>query len=185
MKKIISILLIFSFLYIPLFSADNNDNITEEEMPLWLQDFRRAEIVTLGSLPFTTMVVRMGYGVYNGCTTQDFSKMNPLKSANYTQEEITGILITSVSISLAVGLTDIIVNIIKRNKEKKIQDKYQLPDDLEIDINERVLPEIKSENPYLENTTIKLDESNSNSQDFNLETSAITEENLQQSEGVN
>lgn len=178
MKKIISVLLIFSFLYMPLFASDNKEDISEEELPLWLQDVRRAEIVTLGSLPFTTMVVRMGYGAYNGFANKDFSKMNPLTSANYNQDEIKGILITSLSISMAVGLTDIIVNLIKRNKEKKKQDNYQLPDDLEIDIKERVLPKIKSENPYLEN----IEES---SQDFNLETSATTEEILQQTEGVN
>lgn len=121
-KKIISIFLLLS-LICPLFSNEeeiSNKN-NSSDLPQSLQDLRRFEIITLGSMPFVTLDTMLVYSGINYAKTGVFQ--NPLSSSkNYSEKEIAGIILTSLGISVGIGITDYIVNSIKRNKEKNNRD---------------------------------------------------------------
>ncbi len=96
---------------------------TKDEFPVWAKDLRRTEIVTLGSLPFVTLGVTMGYSFYryfsHGMDTAYFP--NPMakssSAANLNTDEQIGIIATSAAISLLIGLTDLTVQLIRRKNE--------------------------------------------------------------------
>ena len=129
---LLSLLMNFSFNVF----ADNNSNATNEnsdEIPQSLQDFRRFEVITLGSMPFVTLDVTLGYSIEQ--YMEELAKgnkpsfPNPFKTSSnggYTDDEIKGIIITSLCISLGIGLTDLIVRVIKRNKVQSSKNKSKL-----------------------------------------------------------
>ena len=92
----------------------------EEEFSQGLKDLRRFEIITLGAMPFVTLdsaIVYNGYKYFTGKA----DKFNPLATADYSQKEMGTIIITSLCVSAGIGLSDYIINLIRRNKVKKIQ----------------------------------------------------------------
>lgn len=131
-----ALLLIFA---ITLFSAKNcpyifcqetNSSKEEEaepyldnEFPEWAKTVRRAEIVTLGSVPFTTLGVILVYGTYQYAKGESVSFPNPFDSSqNYSESQIKSILGWSLATSCVIGLTDITVNFIKKKSaQKKIE----------------------------------------------------------------
>ena len=129
MKKSIAKILIFTLLFnicSPIFSATTSTEpkeYTEDEFPQALHDLRRFEIISLGALPFVTLNSTL---VYSGIkyVQNDFNPAyapNPFapKSENgFTTEEQVGILLTSLGISVGIGLTDYIIQVIKRNSKK-------------------------------------------------------------------
>ena len=67
-RKIVSICLLFSICFFhvtELFAADTSSKTAEpykaEEFPGWMHDLRRAEIITLGAMPFVTFNISLGY----------------------------------------------------------------------------------------------------------------------------
>ena len=75
MKKIISLLLIITFSTC-LFANTNSTSpepYTDDEFPDWANYLRRYEVITLGSLPFTTMGVTTIYTLYR-YIDNDFDK---------------------------------------------------------------------------------------------------------------
>lgn len=99
-----------------------NDNDTVE-LPQGILDFRRFEIITLGSLPFVTLDVSLGYSLFKAIEGQIkygyFYFPNPFKaSEDYTDKEMKNIILTSAGICLGIGISDLVVNIVKRNKIK-------------------------------------------------------------------
>lgn len=128
-KKGLFIIALFGVIVsLPLFGAEPTVKIepyTKDQFPSWAQDLRRAEIVTLGSLPFTTLSVSLGYSVYR-YIKYDFDNAyfpNPLAKsstvANLNSDEQKNILLVSAGISILVGVTDFIVSTVKRNIENK------------------------------------------------------------------
>jgi hypothetical protein len=100
---------------------------TQDHTPSWLTDLQRAEIISLGSLPFTTLVTTLGFGIYR-YVDNDFDAnylLNPFakssNTASLTSSEQKGVLITACSLSVGIALTDFIVIKIKEQKEKKEQ----------------------------------------------------------------
>ncbi len=95
----------------------------QKTIPQWVKDMRRGEIITLGSWPFTTLLVSFSYSMgmfaLHGGDSSYFK--NPFSSSGdgYSYSEIKGILLTSAAISVGIGITDLIVNIVKREKLKK------------------------------------------------------------------
>ncbi len=95
------------------------------EVPQWAKDVRRAEIITLGSLPFVTLGVTLSYSLYryfsHGMDAAYFP--NPFAqssdAAHLSVSEQIGIICTAAGISLAIGITDFLWNYI----ERKIQEK--------------------------------------------------------------
>lgn len=118
------ILLFFSLLSQNLFGAENSSEshtpepYNQEEFPQALKDLRRFEIISLGSMPFVMLDCNMVYSgvLYAQGKTNSF---NPLSTSNYTSEQQVGLILTSLGISLGIGLTDLIVQNIKRNKVTK------------------------------------------------------------------
>lgn len=127
-KKIVSICVLFSICFFhvsELFAADTSSKTAEpykaEEFPGWMHDLRRAEIITLGAMPFVTFNISLGYSfasyAMHGFDSNYF--VNPFANSSddnaYTSDEQMAIIITSLCISTGIGLTDFIVHAAKRN----------------------------------------------------------------------
>ena len=131
-RKCAAILLLLIFLPSVMFAVEPSIQIEpyrEDEFPDWLLDVRRAEIVTLGSLPFTTLATTLVYSFYryadNGFNKDYFP--NPLAkssaSANLSKNEQIGIISVSACLSLAAGLTDYLISAINRSKNQKLEEE--------------------------------------------------------------
>lgn len=129
---LLSLLMNFSFnVFADDKSNTNNDN--SDEIPQSLQDFRRFEVITLGAMPFVTLDVTLGYSMEQ--YVEELAKgnkpsfPNPFKTSSnggYTDDEIKGIIITSLCVSLGIGITDLIVRVIKRNRVQASKNKSKL-----------------------------------------------------------
>lgn len=155
MKKIISfcILILISF---SLFAASTTDTTAEpyskDEFPDWAKYLRRYEIISLGSLPFTTMTVTTVYTVYRYIDKGFDANYipNPLalssSAANLDSDEQMNILYAAIGTSLVVGTVDLVIHIIKKEKAKKINAANYLPKEIKIEsIEETPIPENPSE----------------------------------------
>jgi len=114
-KKIISILLLLSVFSNFLF-CEENKNYEDVDFPQWTRDLRRTEIIALGSLPFVTLWTTLGYSIV------EYGEFrNPLdKSADsFSAEEQKKIIAISAGVCIGLGLTDLLITIIKRKIDKK------------------------------------------------------------------
>ena len=106
-------------------SSKDSDNVTPEpytddEFPQWSKDLRRAEIVSLGAIPFAAISVTMAYGGYQYASGKSDSFPNPLSRNNsYTKEEIFKLVGVSAGVGLSVGLVDFVINYTRRKKAEK------------------------------------------------------------------
>lgn len=131
-RKCAAILLLLIFLPSVMFAVEPSIQIEpyrEDEFPDWLRDVRRAEIVTLGSLPFTTLATTLVYSFYR-YADNDFNKdyfPNPLAkssaSANLSKKEQVGIISVSACLSLAAGVADYIISAIRRSRDEKLEEE--------------------------------------------------------------
>ena len=124
MKKVF-FLTIFLFAVNNCFCQSNTNNTTpepytEEEFSQGLKDLRRFEIITLGAMPFITLDSAIVYNGYKYATGKA-EKFNPLATADYSQKEMEKIIITSLCVSAGIGLSDYIINLVKRHSIKKRQ----------------------------------------------------------------
>lgn len=125
-KRFIAIAIVFSLIFSQSsVFAETAEPYKDDEFPTLLKDLRRAEIITLGTMPFAILNVTLGYsfGKYAAHGFDSNYFVNPFtktssENAFSTEEQIT-IILTSIGISVGVGLTDYIVHIVKRNSEKK------------------------------------------------------------------
>lgn len=136
MKKVIAGLCAAVFMFTFVFASENEAVQIEgyekgKELPSWVKDLRRAEIVTLGSLPFTTLGATLAYSLYR-YGANDFKPAYipnpfPLSSteAKLSTDEQIGIIVTAAGISLAVGITDFIVMQVKHSRKKKALEKIR------------------------------------------------------------
>ncbi|MGP1459857.1 MAG: hypothetical protein ACTTKL_11230 [Treponema sp.] len=90
-----------------------------------LKDLRRAEIITLGAIPFVTFNVTLGYS-FSKYASHNFDSNyfpNPFAKGSdanaFTTDEQIGIILTSLGISAGIGLTDFIVHAVKRSRARK------------------------------------------------------------------
>ena len=125
MKKFISILLLISFSSLLFANSTSPEPYGENEFPDWANYLRRYEVITLGSLPFTTMTVTTIYTLYR-YIDNDFDKNyipNPLaltsSAANLDSDEQKMILMTAIGTSIVAGTVDLIIHVIKKEKAKK------------------------------------------------------------------
>lgn len=129
-KRFTAKIILFSLLMnfcLPVFSEDNKKQ-EENEIPQSLEDLHRFEIITLGAMPFVTLDVTLGYSMID-YTKERFIDgnpnavfPNPFKSSSnggYNDDEIKGIILTSLGICVGIGISDLIVNIVKRNRVNK------------------------------------------------------------------
>ena len=137
MRKIIFFTILISLLNssFPVFS-ETAEPYEKDEFPGILHDIRRAEIITLGSMPFITFSATLGYsfGKYASHNFDSSYFVNPFSSTDensFSTDEQIGILLTSLGISAGIGLTDFIVHAVKRsNRQRKL--KKQKNTDIQI-----------------------------------------------------
>ena len=124
----ILILALFINSALPLFAEDTTAKpYDDKEFPQTLKDIRRFEIITIGALPFVTLDTSLAYSTYRYARNDFDSAYKPdiFSTSSYTQEEQKGIILTSVGICVGIGLTDLVVQIIKRSsKKRKVQVNY-------------------------------------------------------------
>lgn len=121
-KRLVLIFIVLSVFITPqVFSQANNSEThipseyEEDEFPVWLQDLRRAEIIAVGSFPFTFFLSQLSYGIYRFACHDFTSDYSPVffmgsGSANpFTNEEKTTIILISLGLSAAMALTDFII----------------------------------------------------------------------------
>lgn len=129
MRKVIKCCFIIFFLFCFGTSAfcqtSNNSNTTpvpleEDEIPQSLQDLRRFEIITLGSMPFVTLDAAIVYNGYKYAAGKT-DRFNPLATADYNPAEMKTIIITSLCVSTGIGITDYVIRLIKRKSTQKKQ----------------------------------------------------------------
>ena len=117
-KRIFAALIIFLFFAIQNCFCQTNTSpepYSDDEFPQFMLDLRRFEIITLGSMPFITLNSSIVYNGYKFATGKS-DTFNPLATADYSQDEMENIIITSLCISAGIGLTDYIVNLVKRSR---------------------------------------------------------------------
>ncbi|MDR1929714.1 MAG: hypothetical protein LBQ44_03700 [Treponema sp.] len=95
-----------------------------KELPLWVKDLRRAEIVAFGTIPFTIFFSSFFVDLYRaGTHNWDGAYMPwPLKGAGaaaMTDNELKAMFTIAVSASLTLALTDHIIMRIKRHRGGK------------------------------------------------------------------
>jgi hypothetical protein len=132
MKKLVQkiIIILCSYMIVfPLYADDKTDTkaepYTADEFPQFMKNARRAEIISFGAMPFITLSTTLGYSLVRYCQ-HNFSSdyiPNPFAktsdSNGFSEDEQKTILLTSIGISVGIGLTDFIVNIIKQNIKKQ------------------------------------------------------------------
>ena len=120
--KILSILLFFTM--ITSLFGNSLDFKVQNNGPTIKIDLRRAEIVSLGSLPFTTLSTTLGYslikGFSNGFRDGFPNPMAKDKNAFNSNEQL-GIFFTSLGISVLIGLIDYGVSTWKDKNEERQQ----------------------------------------------------------------
>lgn len=132
MKKIYLILSLFliSSFFNPVFADSTTAKPYDtEEFPQGLQDLRRLEIISLGALPFVTLDTTLVYSGIRYAQHNFDSAYQPdiFSKSSFSTDEQVGLILSSVGISVGIGLSDYIVRLIKRSKKKKI-DKVKYED---------------------------------------------------------
>jgi hypothetical protein len=101
------------------------DDVSEvKEIPRWLKDLRRAEIISFGTIPFTIFFSSFFMDLYrSGSRGWDSRYLPwPFKSAgavSMTADEQKLMFTIAVSSSLVLALTDYVIVRIKRSREAK------------------------------------------------------------------
>ena len=141
-NKVLSKILIFSLLLftaMPAFSEDTTPKpYDDDEFPQTLKDIRRFEIVTIGALPFVTLDTTLAYSTFR-YARNDFNeayKPDIFSSSSFNQEEQKGIILTSVGICVGIGVTDLVVQLIKRSVSKRKKPEINYDDIAVIPISE-------------------------------------------------
>jgi hypothetical protein len=92
----------------------------EDEFPQWAKDLRRAEIIVIGSIPFTMFLAIEVFDIYR-YVSEDFNEEYapwPFRgSAPYELEEKIGVVITAVSFSVCIAIIDYIIVRVNRGKK--------------------------------------------------------------------
>lgn len=144
MKRITAILILICYTACLIFSQTPPPNkvtpvpYTSDEFPDWARQIRRTEIITLGSLPFTTLGVTTVYGLFRYFKNNFDPEYipNPLakssSAANLDEDEQKNIVISALTVSLVVGLIDLVITLIKNSREKKSNERSAVPDSVTI-----------------------------------------------------
>ena len=139
--KVLTVLFFFIFISMPVFCAEEKTPApyNKDELPQSIKDLRRFEIVSLGSLPFVTMDVSLGFSTIKtiqgveGYTPTPFLSLSfkpsseglssSEKWSEFAQSDCFKVIASSILISAGVGLTDYIINMVKRNsiRQKKLR----------------------------------------------------------------
>lgn len=125
-KRLTALLCIFAIFSSLAFCGDSTDS-EEDVTPTWVKDLRRGEIITLGSLPFVSIAVSLGYGAYLYNTGVMDSFPNPFSktSAQFNSDQTKTVFKISLGVSVGIGITDYVINLVKRKNEEKSQYRFE------------------------------------------------------------
>lgn len=120
-KRLVSILCIFALFSAFGFSEESESK--EDLTPVWVKDLRRTEIVTFGSLPFVSIGVTIGYGayLYNTGRVKSFPNIFDKTTINFDSNQVKEMFGISMGICAGIGLTDLLITVIKRNVDESRQ----------------------------------------------------------------
>ena len=124
-KNLIAKILIFSLFLnfsIPAFAADTTPRpYDKDELPQTMKDIRRFEIITLGALPFVTLDTTLAYSTWRYIQHDFDSAYTPdiFAASSFSQEEQKNLILTSFGVCVGIGLTDLIVQIVRRSHKKR------------------------------------------------------------------
>ena len=124
-KNLIAKILIFSLflnISVPAFAADTTPKpYDSDELPQTMTDLRRFEIITLGALPFVTLDTTLAYSTWRYVQHDFDSAYQPdiFAASSFSQEEQRNLILTSLGVCIGIGLTDLIVQIIRRSNKKR------------------------------------------------------------------
>lgn len=90
-------------------------NYNDIHFPQWVKDVRRTEIITFGSLPFVTLWTTVGYSLY---TYGEFKNPLDKSTSSFTEADQWNIIKISAATCLALGLTDLTINLISRSRKE-------------------------------------------------------------------
>jgi len=137
MKRIFFLLILFSLLFNLTYQVQaqslSTDKTTEAkplELPQWVKDFRRFDIITFGSFPFSIFFVTTVTDLIRWGKDSNFSFSEegrryapwPLKSAGaveMTSEDYARTILIAVGVSVTIALIDLIIVKAKRAKERR------------------------------------------------------------------
>ncbi len=131
--RLVAVFCLFSFIA-PVMAEPTVkvDSYTQDHIPDWAQDLRRTEIITLGSLPFTTLAAKIGYTFWR-YWANDFSSEyipNPLAKssdgARLNTDEQKKVLKIAVTSSIFFGLGDLAFTLYDRWQDAKDERELQL-----------------------------------------------------------
>lgn len=155
MKRITAFLMMLVYTCCLLFSQASSQNTASPEpyspaeFPDWANQIRRTEIITLGSLPFTTLFVNTLFGLFryvNSDLNPEYFP-NPLakssSAANLSEKDQKNIFFTAVSVSVVVGLIDLVITLIKNTKKNEVDNRSALPDS--VIIQKKVIQPVEPE----------------------------------------
>ncbi len=134
MKKIFFLILI---LLIPLIPVSSDESYSElvpgeynkDEFPSFLRDIRRAEVIFVGSYPFSVLFTKLGTGIYDYASS-GFDRNNApsmfggTENSSSGNEETSRILITSLYVSLSITALDYFIGKIKERKKNENKRNY-------------------------------------------------------------
>jgi hypothetical protein len=117
-QRFVAVLLIVTLCSTQLYSEDEFAiPYKPDEFPQWTLDLRRAEIVTIGSFPLSFMFTALVYDLsLYAASGFDYTETF---GSNRSQDDIRNLLLISGGVSLAVGLSDFIIQKVKHSKIKK------------------------------------------------------------------
>ena len=107
---------------LPAFAADTTPKpYDNDELPQTMKDIRRFEIITLGALPFVTLDTTLAYSTWRYVQHDFDSAYQPdiFAASSFSQEEQRNLILTSLGVCIGIGLTDLIVQIIRRSHKKR------------------------------------------------------------------
>jgi len=87
---------------------------TEEEFPLWARDLWRAEVIFVGSLPFSLFLTFEIFDTYRYFVNDQVQSYAPWpfrqgEPPAYTKEETTWLAVSALGVSLAVCVADFLL----------------------------------------------------------------------------
>ncbi|MDR2535618.1 MAG: hypothetical protein LBD29_06255 [Treponema sp.] len=116
------------------------------ELPLWLKDLRRAEIVAFGSFPFTMLFASLIVDSYRFFSNNMDSRYAPLfHTVDMNRQEQIITITSAVTGALLISLADFIIVQYKRHKQNQLSNN--LPEGTPIIIRKPLSEEKAADNP--------------------------------------
>ena len=128
MRRAIALLLTATLVSLALVAAPAGceertpEPYTEDEFPLWARDLWRAEVILVGSIPFSlflTFEVFDTYRFFTNGMTQEYAPW-PFRRGEppaYANDETTWLAVSALSISLAVSVVDFMIGRFRESAE--------------------------------------------------------------------